>query len=84
VHRDISEGNILCSLPRAPAPREESSSPDPGSIESVDDMDEDSDADIATTGTTQDFDHDSDHGTGTTIDTELNEISLDGEDGVIP
>jgi hypothetical protein len=84
VHRDISEGNILCSLPRAPATDEGNSVPDPWSIESVDNIDEDSDADTETTDTTRYFDQDSDHSTDTTVDTELGDLSLDGEDGVIP
>ncbi|KAF8602970.1 hypothetical protein BDV93DRAFT_607066 [Ceratobasidium sp. AG-I] len=75
IHRDISEGNILC------CPLRNSTADIDTELDSDSNSDTDSDSDA--TDFTQYFGQDSDNLSDTTVDTELNKLPLDPEGGRI-
>ncbi|KAG8716750.1 hypothetical protein FRC08_008865 [Ceratobasidium sp. 394] len=89
VHRDISEGNILCSRLHAPPGDSKDGHGHALDTKSTDNVDEESnldseaDSDSDTTYPTLYSDQDSDRYPETTVDTDLNWLPLDPENGVI-
>ncbi|KAG8722273.1 hypothetical protein FRC08_004898 [Ceratobasidium sp. 394] len=83
VHRDISEGNVLCTpLRSSPSGDEDDPWSDQPTYDATSDLDTDSD-DSDVTNVTSTFDQNSDGRSDTTDDSELNVLPLNPETGII-